>query len=222
MRRRLVWAAVVALAVALAVAADVAAGGLLARLDAPALRAGVDARSPGLTPVVRFVTDAGGWAGRLVLGAAVAVPLALRARRWTPVLLTAGALAGAPLLSGVAKRLVDRTRPAVDALLTPPDPSFPSGHATGSVALSVVLAGLLLGAVSTRAARAAVLLAAGAFAVAVGLSRVYLGAHWLTDVLAGWALGAALGLALLALSERRRAPVGPRSDSTPPRRGETR
>lgn len=229
------WLAAGALAlVTAAVGADVAAGGLLVRLDLPVLQAAARSRTPGLTLAVTAVTDAGGWAARIPLGLLVAGALARRSgpggpagpagpaqhvegvERWRPVVVTAAALAAGPLASTVLKRVVGRVRPPSElAVITPTDPSFPSGHATGSAALAVVLAALVLrsGAARSRRARLLVVAAAAVYAGAVGASRLYLGAHWLTDVLAGEALGAAVGLVVLQLVPERAGPRLRRSTS---------
>ncbi|MBC3764220.1 phosphatase PAP2 family protein [Quadrisphaera sp. RL12-1S] len=109
-------------------------------------------------------------------------------------------MAVAPAVSASTKRLVDRPRPpAAEALDHPLDPSFPSGHATASAALATGLAVLAVAALRSAVARVLAVAASAAYSLVVGLSRVYLGAHWLTDVLAGWCTGAALGLVVAAL-----------------------
>jgi undecaprenyl-diphosphatase len=73
--------------------------------------------------------------------------------------------------------------------------SFPSGHASGAAATYLTLGALLARFQRERHLKVYVLGLAVAVTVAVGASRVYLGVHWPTDVLAGWTLGA--GWALL-------------------------
>lgn len=207
MRRLLVAAAVLA-GLAVALGADVLAHGLVSRLDEPARALGEQLRDPDLTPVVRGVSDLGSTPYRAALAALVVVPLALRWRSWRPAVYGAAVVGLAPAVSASAKRLVDRARPpAADALEHPLDPSFPSGHATASAALATGLAVLAVVVLHRSWARTAALVAAGAFALAVGLTRIYLGAHWLTDVLAGWCTGAALALALAALVQPWRRPA---------------
>lgn len=86
------------------------------------------------------------------------------------------------------KALVDRARPDIDQLTHFSGTSFPSGHATAAAAAYAAFA-LVLG--RGRSARVKTALAAGAVAIATGVActRVFLGVHWLTDVLAGLALG---------------------------------
>ncbi len=92
--------------------------------------------------------------------------------------------------------------------------AFPSGHATEATAVYGMLAVVL--ASGTRRWRAKVLGWASAVltAAVVGISRLYLGAHWLTDVLAGWALGGTWLLLVLAMAQaltgRRPLLLGPR------------
>src|SRR5436305_11159743 len=74
-------------------------------------------------------------------------------------------------------------------------PSFPSTHASDSAAAAAIFSWA-----APRLSPVAI-----GVALVVGISRVYLGAHWPTDVMAGWALGAALGAALVLLARLRRA-----------------
>ncbi len=116
-------------------------------------------------------------------------------------------VAGSAVLNAVVKGLVDRARPVL------PDPvahasyaSFPSGHAQSSVVttgvLLVVLWPGLRGGVRAAAVGAAVL-----WVLLVGFARVGLGVHYLSDVLAGWVLGAAWLAALVAAVDPRRGAV---------------
>lgn len=117
------------------------------------------------------------------------------AGRWRYALLivacTAGTLIGMELLKG----LYDRPRPTVVTPLDPPGGlSFPSGHSMISVALYLTLAVLIARALPTRRLRVFAV-ATGAFlATLIGVSRLYLGVHYPTDVLAGWTAGAAWSL----------------------------
>jgi membrane-associated phospholipid phosphatase len=89
--------------------------------------------------------------------------------------------------------------------------AFPSGHATQSVACYATLA-VILGARRSARAKAALWTAAVLIALIVGASRIYLGAHWLTDVLGGCALGtllvAVIVIVALTLGRSRAAMVG--------------
>jgi undecaprenyl-diphosphatase len=104
-------------------------------------------------------------------------------RRGREALFAALALGGSALLNIAAKQLFARERPSLWESIAPEDTfSFPSGHAMGSMTLAWVC---LLLAWRTRW-RWPVLIAAAAFTVIVGLSRVYLGVHYPSDILAGW------------------------------------
>ena len=90
-------------------------------------------------------------------------------------------------LANLIKVVVDRPRPATLHLVPVASASFPSQHAAQAAA---VLPALVLALAHGRL-RTALLAVAVPLAIAIGLSRVYLGVHYPTDVLAGWALGAA-------------------------------
>jgi membrane-associated phospholipid phosphatase len=123
--------------------------------------------------------------------AALGVPL-LRRR---PVLLTAWAAAfiGAHILSRVLKRVVQRTRPPDEISHVDHESfSFPSGHSLKAAVCYVMLAYVIAHLFElTQARRVAVYVATGAVIAAVGWSRVYLGAHYPSDVLGGFAVGLA-------------------------------
>lgn len=105
-------------------------------------------------------------------------------RWWRQALFWFCSTAGAAIICGFAKKLMQRHRPDLWPLASPHASfSFPSGHATQSMAIVVAL--LLLAAPATRRA---LLIPGLAFIGLVGLCRLYLGMHYPTDILAGWAL----------------------------------
>lgn len=122
--------------------------------------------------------------GALVL---VAVYFVRSPTRWVPLYL-ALVILGQNVLTRTVKELADRVRPDLNPIAETLGPSFPSGH-SATAATFFAAAALVLGRGRTRPARAA--LAGGAVAVAVGVagSRVLLDVHWLSDVIAGVALG---------------------------------
>ena len=83
----------------------------------------------------------------------------------------------------------------VPHLVAVSSPSFPSGHSTMSTAAFLTLAMLVASLEMKRRSKALAYALAGAVMVGVGFSRVYLGVHWPSDVLAGWCLGSAWALA---------------------------
>lgn len=150
-------------------------------------------RSGSLNAVVIGYTNVGGPVGMSILATAVAVVVAVAWRQWTPVLLMAATAAGSLTMTTLGKVVVGRRRPLeIDAV--PPFEhgySFPSGHTLNAVALAGVAAYLLVRRQHRTWARVVTVACAAAFAFLMGLSRVYLGLHWLTDVLVAWALGLA-------------------------------
>jgi undecaprenyl-diphosphatase len=124
--------------------------------------------------------------------------------RWTrglraPALLLF-AMAGSAALTYGIKALVERKRPGITFVLGPVDNgfAFPSGHTLNSTVFFVTLAGLVWVGLRSAAARTVLALAALLMSLGIGLSRVYLGYHWATDVLAGWTV-AVTWLALVML-----------------------
>ena len=151
-------------------------------------------RTPGWTSLATAVTNTGASPVAYLLVAAAGVVVRLRTGRWRP-----GLTALAVLVAGVLSRLalsvvVGDARPAPGLrLVAASGYSFPSGHTAASALLAGTLIWLAGRAGWPRWPVAAVLVP---WAVAVGLTRMYLGVHWITDVAGSWLLA---GAALCAL-----------------------
>ncbi|WP_426042797.1 phosphatase PAP2 family protein [Brevundimonas sp. TWP2-3-4b1] len=165
------------------------------------------------------ITSLGGIAV-LTLFAVVALGMLLILRKWLSALLLLIGLAGGVALSEGLKALFQRERPpaafqAVETL----NASFPSGHALLSTVFYLTVAVMMTRAFPRRRLKAYVLGVGMVFALMVGLTRVYLGAHWASDVMAGWCVGAAWAMALWLVSyavERRQTRRHARlADETP-------
>ncbi|PPE69644.1 phosphatase PAP2 family protein [Caldimonas thermodepolymerans] len=141
-----------------------------------------------------------------------AVGYLLIVRRFGMAVMVACSVLGGLGASHALKWLIERPRPdlvphGVPVLTL----SFPSGHATMSAVVYLTLAALLARLQPGRAAGGYLLAVAVLLTVGVGFSRVYLGVHWPSDVLAGWALGAGWAAACLLVwhaLERRRPGLG--------------
>lgn len=137
------------------------------------------------------ITALGGYIvlGMLVIG--VAIYLLAAGKRGT-ALLVVGAVGSGTLLSETLKLGFARPRPDLVAHLAEvQSASFPSGHAMISAITYLTLGVLLTRAHKQRRTKIIIMSYAIALTLMIGASRVYLGVHWPTDVLAGWALGAA-------------------------------
>ena len=147
-------------------------------------------RGSALTSAMRTVT----WLGSAAVLYPATLGLALywwhRDREWRAGAMLAASVAGSTALYNIFKRIIERPRPpAKDALGSYTHWSFPSGHATQCMAFFAMLLVLLYFASRPRLRLWAIL--AAAVVLMVGGSRIYLGAHWFTDVLGGYALGGA-------------------------------
>jgi undecaprenyl-diphosphatase len=181
---------------------DVTAHDDVAGLDRPTLEFFVRHREPWLTSLFKTVTVLG--SSEVLVALVVLVGLAWRARRgtWRTFGLLAAAYLGSALLFRVVKALTGRARPpAALAVGHFGGLAFPSGHATQAVAVWGMLAAIVAAAAPAWRTKVLVWTAAVVIAGLVGLSRIYLGAHWLTDVLGGWA-GGALWLVVLLTTVR--------------------
>ena len=178
--------------------------------DSRAFAAASDLRAPWLTTVARIITTLGLIA---VVGPALAVGAALliarNDRRRAGALVAGGALTWVTVW--ITKSLVDRPRPP-QPLVHTAGQSYPSAHAANSVgwlALAIALAAVI----PARGLRIVVIAAGALVAVLVGLSRIYLRAHFTSDVIAAYALAVAMySLATIVMTGR---PPRSRSTSSP-------
>lgn len=140
--------------------------------------------------ITAFGNDVTLWAVTLL-----AAGYLIAARRRGAALHLLGAAGVGGLLTAGIKHLVERPRPALVAhLVEVHPPSFPSGHAADSAFVYGTLALIAVGGSATPAVRRYLAAAMLLVVVMVGASRVVLGVHWPSDVLAGWALGAGWAL----------------------------
>ncbi|MDV6272049.1 phosphatase PAP2 family protein [Rhodococcus erythropolis] len=159
--------------------------GWLTSFDGPVTDWMVDHRSGALDQIAVVVTDLGSPVATALLGITCGVLISWRARSAVPGLIVIGTVGGAAIASTVIKALVGRERPPTNIqVLLETGHSFPSGHVTGTAALFGI-AVLVVSLDRTPAVKRLLMLLAVTVTVVVALTRLYLGAHWLTDVVAG-------------------------------------
>ena len=155
-----------------------------------------DPLGPGaVETAMRDITALGGVTVLTLLTVAVVVALYLRRKRASALFLLVAVLGG-QVLSHVTKLAFDRPRPdlvphGVEVLTA----SFPSGHSMMATTTYLTLAVLVARVEPRKPLKLFYIALAAVVSAAVGISRVYLGVHWPSDVLAGWTLGAAWALA---------------------------
>jgi membrane protein DedA with SNARE-associated domain len=169
---------------------DVLRGRGVATIDGPVTRAIAERRVGWLTSAMSAFSDLGAVAVLVVATAAVGLVAWRLTRSWVPLIVMTTALVGAVALTDVVRPLVGRERPPVLALVASGGFAFPSDHATQAVAVYGALAYLAAGWIRSWSAKVAVWTVSGVLVLLIGFSRVYMGAHWATDVLGGYALGA--------------------------------
>lgn len=171
----------------------------LTRLDQGLMTLVQEQRSLSLDPLVVWVTRLGDFTTQLAAGVLLGA-LLLASRQWRAAGFAAFVLIGTACANGLLKLLFSRSRP--DVLLEPLSTySFPSGHSSAAFAFFLVL-GALAGRAQPPRWRLTWMLLACLPAGAVALSRVYLGVHWPTDILAGALLASSFCALGLALSQR--------------------
>jgi membrane-associated phospholipid phosphatase len=160
----------------------------LVRLDRSVAEWGDTHASPFTHDVLAVISYVGRPGSMAVLAAVFVVVATIRTRdRWiAPFVLLV--VAGNGILTTTIKQLADRVRPDFEPIAATLGPSFPSGHSSWSAAV-LAAAALVLCRGRSRGGRAALAGTAAALAVAVAATRVLLDEHWLSDVIAGLALG---------------------------------
>jgi membrane-associated phospholipid phosphatase len=152
-------------------------------------------------PYFRWLADFGNWIGSsrvfAVIAAALAIALFAVRRRWEAVFLIAALAARS--LNGVLKRLLDSPRPTSDLVRVTEIASslgFPSGHAMGSTLGYGAIALIANHVIPDRRLRLGVQVACAITILIVGFGRIFVGAHWPSDVLGGYLWGALILSAL--------------------------
>lgn len=186
----------------------------------------VEQREPWLDTVMQVVTVLGASVLLIPLVVVVGARCCYRNGATRPFALLAVTYGGAHLASQALKVLFGRPRPVGVAIGEYSSSAFPSGHATQAAAVWLMLAVVTAAGAPSSRRRMGVWAAAVSIVAVVGISRLYLGVHWLTDVLGGWAVGSLWFLLVLGASKaiggRRESPGGrasiracPPSPSTP-------
>jgi len=172
-----------------AITQDVVAPDELALRDPHVAAWVADHRTGWLTAAAKAAAWPG--SGAVIASLAVLAAAVLAARRdWRSVIRLALALGGSVALSSIVPPLVGRSRPPMALWIGQyGGPAFPSGPATRAIACYGILA-IILAAGRPARGQALLWIGAAVLTIVVGVSGIYLGANWLTDVLAGWALGA--------------------------------
>jgi membrane-associated phospholipid phosphatase len=148
-------------------------------------------RAPELNTATHYLTDLGETITVIAIGILLAVVARLLWARWRESVLVVVALAGEVSIFIFTTLMIHRHRPRVPHLdVAPPTSSFPSGHTAASVVLYFLIALLLSYRLRSSGARILLWTVAVLIPVLVGLSRLYRGMHYPTDVLSGAALGA--------------------------------
>ncbi|WP_119300302.1 phosphatase PAP2 family protein [Dongia deserti] len=147
-----------------------------------------------LEEAVRDITALGS-SPTLVIAVLAVAGFLMLANAWRPAIFTLAASGGGLILSWLLKELIDRPRPDLvphgNIVYTA---SFPSGHSMMSAVVYLTLAALVTRLIERKRLKGYALGVAMILTLLVGVSRVYLGVHWPSDVLAGWAAGAAWAL----------------------------
>jgi undecaprenyl-diphosphatase len=173
-----------------------------------------------LTHAVKDITSLGGTTVLTIMTVLVTIYLLLDRRRAIAIFVLASVLGGWAL-SAALKLSVARARPdIVPHLVEVNDLSFPSGHAMVSAVTYLTLAALISGTRRYRSTRIFIVGAGILLTLMIGMSRVYLGVHYPTDVLGGWCAGATWALGCWIIARRfislSRGTDGPVQTDPPP------
>jgi undecaprenyl-diphosphatase len=142
--------------------------------------------SPGLTAVMKIFTDIGAGVPVVVITLITLLFLYFVLHHRKEIILFLFVLAGSEVLNVVLKLVFHRARPSLHRLITESGYGFPSGHSMGAFSLYGTLAFLLWKHIPVVWGRTLLILVSCALILAIGISRIYLGVHYPSDVLAGY------------------------------------
>lgn len=144
--------------------------------------------NPALDQAMLIITDIGFGTGYIVIIGFTLIILAYK-RRWSQISALAICLAGGGLLSFLLKNTFQRLRPDSFFLVKETSFSFPSGHALAAMCFYGMLAFFIMRETSSWPLRLLIVTLTLILSLAIGISRIYLGVHYPTDVVAGYAVG---------------------------------
>jgi len=179
---------------------------LVVRIDQNTLDFTLRHRVGWLSQTARIVTMLGsGWTVAAVI--VFAATMFLFRHRYIDALFVTTSTVGTAIAVATMKQAVGRPRPALpDRLITATGAAFPSGHAAQSIACYGALAVVIVSTSRSNRTRMVVISGAAVIALAIGASRIYLGVHWLSDVVGGWLVATGWLLTLIGI----RAATAPR------------
>lgn len=149
----------------------------------------VSYRNSGLTDYFVFVTDVGDVKGYLVILIATVMLSFIFFKKWKYVAQITLVLILATLSNMMLKRFIDRARPEIEHLVSVKTLSYPSGHAMSSMAFYGFLIYLVYKIKMNHLLKAVILITLTVLILSIGISRIYLGVHFPSDVIGGWIAG---------------------------------
>jgi len=164
--------------------------------------------APGLTRIMVFITNLGSGWPVIVITLVCMLFLYFVLKHRHELLLFLFAILGSSLFNVVLKSIFHRRRPDLHRLIQETGFSFPSGHSMGAFALYGILTYLLWRHIPSWQGRATLILVSCAFILAIGISRIYLGVHYPSDVLGGYLASGfwlSVSIGIYRRYERRRA-----------------
>lgn len=146
-------------------------------------------RSPELNKVFQFITELGDLYGYLILGALCGIGFYLKFKNWQYVLEMLFVIIIAGLSNLALKQVINRARPDAAHLVAVETLSYPSGHAMGAIAFYGFLIYLFYNFKMNAWLKSSIILIFGFLILAIGISRIYLGVHYPSDVIGGFIAG---------------------------------
>lgn len=143
-------------------------------------------RDPNYHGIIEFITDMGDFYGYLIITTLVTIFLFWKLKNWKFILQLLGVIILASLSNIGLKKAIDRARPDADHLVVVESLSYPSGHAMSAMAFYGFLIYLLFHIKMSKILRSILVIIFSLIILGIGLSRIYLGVHYPSDVIAGF------------------------------------